>query len=71
MNRITPDTAADSVGIQIGDIILSFDGVRIDDDDHLVNQVKLTPLDKEVVLVVFRDGKTMELKARVGATRPE
>ena len=71
VNRITPDTAAHSVGIQVGDIILSYDGVRIDDDDHLINQVKLTPLDKEVVLVVFRDGRTMELKARVGATRPE
>ncbi|MHB8953862.1 MAG: S1C family serine protease [Pirellulaceae bacterium] len=71
VNRITPDTAADMVGIQIGDIILSYDGVRIDDDDHLINQVKLTPLNKEVALVVFRDGKTMELKTRVGATKLE
>ena len=45
------------MGIQVGDIILSYDGVDIEDDDHLINQVKLTPLDKEVVLVVFRDGQ--------------
>ncbi|NLX54629.1 MAG: trypsin-like serine protease [Planctomycetaceae bacterium] len=71
VNRIDPDTAAESVGIQIGDIILAFDGVRIEDDDHLVNQVKLTPLDKEVSLVVLRDGKTLELHTRVGAPRRE
>jgi serine protease Do len=71
VNRITPDTAAETVGIQVGDIILSYDGVRIENDDHLINQVKLTPLNKEVVLVVFRDGKTMEFKPRVEATKPE
>ncbi len=59
------------MGIQIGDIILSFDGVRIEDDDHLVNQVKLTPVDKEVSLVVLRDGKTLELKTRVSAPKAE
>jgi serine protease Do len=71
VNRITPDTAAETGGIQIGDIILSFDGVRIENDDHLVNQVKLTPVDKEVSLVVLRDGKTLELKTRVSAPKAE
>jgi len=33
--------------------------------------VKLTPLDKEVSLVVLRDGKTLELHTRVGAPRRE
>ena len=70
VNRITPDTAAETGGIQIGDIILSFDGVRIENDDHLVNQVKLTPVDKEVSLVVLRDGKTLELKTRVSLRKP-
>jgi serine protease Do len=71
VNRITPNTAAESVGIRIGDIILAFDGIQIEDDDHLVNQVKLTPLNKEVALVVLRDGKTLELKTRVGGPARE
>ena len=71
VNHINPDTAAESVGIQIGDIILAFDGVRIEDDDHLVNQVKLTPVDKEVSLVVLRGGKTLELRTRVGAPKSD
>ena len=68
VNGITPDTAAEEVGILVGDIILSYDGVDIEDDDHLINQVKLTPVDKEVSLVVYREGKTVELKTRVGAS---
>ena len=60
---MTPNTAADEIGIQVGDVILSFDGVRIDDDDHLVNQVKLTPIGKSVPVVVLRDGMTVEFKA--------
>ncbi|MCU0959210.1 MAG: trypsin-like peptidase domain-containing protein [Pirellulaceae bacterium] len=71
VNRITPDTAASESGVQIGDIILTYDGVRIENDDHLVNQVKLTPVGREVPLVVLRNGQTLEIKARVGAQRPE
>jgi serine protease Do len=61
VNRITPNSAAEVSGILVGDIILLFDGVRIDDDDHLVNQVKLTPVGKETAVVVLRDGKSLEL----------
>lgn len=63
VNRVTPDTAAEETGIQVGDIILMFDDVRIEDDDHLVNQVKLTPIGKKVAILVLRDGESLELTA--------
>ena len=68
VNGITPDTAAEDVGIEVGDIILVYDGVNIEDDDHLINQVKLTPINKEVTLTLYRDGRTVELKTKVGAS---
>jgi serine protease Do len=68
VNGITPDTAAEDVGIEVGDIILVYDGVEIEDDDHLINQVKLTPINKEVALTLYRDGRTVELKTKVGAS---
>ncbi len=71
VNRVTPNTAAEKSGIQVGDVILLFDGIRIDDDDHLVNQVKLTPLGKEVPVVVLRDGKSLEFKAVLWAQQDE
>ncbi|MFW6170625.1 MAG: S1C family serine protease [Planctomycetota bacterium] len=63
VNRVNPDTAAEETGIEVGDVILMFDNVRIDDDDHLVNQVKLTPVGEKVSLLVLRDGKPMKLTA--------
>lgn len=63
VNKVTPDTAADASGIEVGDVILYFDGVQIDDDDHLVNQVKLTPVGKEVPIVLLRDGKSIKFTA--------
>jgi serine protease Do len=63
VNRVNPDTAAEETGIEVGDVILSFDNIRIEDDDHLVNQVKLTPVGKQVSIVVLRDGKAVELTA--------
>ena len=48
VNRVNPNTAAEETEIQVGDVILMFDDVRIEDDDHLVNQVKLTPIGKKV-----------------------
>ena len=48
VNRVNAGTVAESVGILVNDVILTYDGVEIDDLDHLVNQVKLTPLGREV-----------------------
>ncbi len=69
VNSITRNTAAEQIGIQIGDVILAFDGVRIEDDDHLVNQVKLTPVGKQVEVVVLREGKTLEYQAVMTAQK--
>ncbi len=67
VNRVTPGTAADRTGVQVGDVILFFDGIRIDNDDHLVNQVRLTPIGKEVRMIVLRDGESVKLDAVLNA----
>jgi serine protease Do len=46
-------------------VILEFDGRRVDDDNHLVNLVSLTPLGREIDLTIFRDGRSQPLKVRV------
>ncbi len=63
---VTPQSAADKAHIQSGDVILEYNGVVIEDDDHLVNQVKLTPTGKDVSLLLFRKGRTMRVTAKLG-----
>ena len=66
ISRIEPESAASKSDLQIGDIILKYDGFAIDDDKHLVNQVKLTPLGKRVEVQVMRNRKSMSIRVQIG-----
>lgn len=66
VTAITPKSPAEFAKIQVGDIILEFDGIRIEDDSHLINLVSLTPVEKEVELELLRDGEPQSLRVKVG-----
>lgn len=66
ISGITPNSPAAGTDMQRGDVILEFDGVRIEDDSHLVNQVSVTPIDSEVSILIYRDGTSKTLTVRVG-----
>jgi serine protease Do len=51
------------------DVVLEFRGIRIEDDNHLVNLVGLTEVDKEVPIVVFRDRRKVTVMVKVGDWR--
>lgn len=63
---IKPGTPAALSGLREDDVILEFDGHRIEDDEHLIKVVAFTQTSKEVTVVVFRQGKTTQLKLKVG-----
>lgn len=48
---------AAKANLQRGDIIVQFNGNNVDNDDHLVAQVGLTPLGSRVPMIIYRDGK--------------
>jgi len=54
---IKPDSPAEMAGLQYGDVILEIDGVPVENDDHLVQLVGLTRMDRPVEVVLIRDGK--------------
>lgn len=43
--------------LQRGDIIVQFNGSSVDNDDHLVAQVGMTPIGSVVPMIIYRDGK--------------
>ena len=63
---VTKGSPAEAAGLQAGDVILQIDGVRVEDDAHLINLVSLIEVGKRVPLVIFRDGKTLTLSVDVG-----
>ncbi|MGI3170679.1 Do family serine endopeptidase [Pseudooceanicola sp. C21-150M6] len=61
-----PEGPAMEAGMKAGDVIVSFDGVEVDDTRGLVRQVGATQVGKTVRVMVWRDGKTETLKVTLG-----
>ncbi len=57
-----PNSPADLAGLVGGDIITSFDGMEVKDDDEMLNLLKATPIGKSVDVVYLRDGETKNTK---------
>ncbi len=66
---VTKEGPAEVAGVEIGDVILSFDGTEIAEMRDLPRAVAGTPVDKTVRMVVSRKGKTQTLKVTVGRLR--
>jgi serine protease Do len=64
---ITPGSPAEEIGLLPNDVILEFDGEPIDDDDHLVSLVSMTPTNEEVRIRVFRNGQPLSLEVTVAS----
>lgn len=61
-----PEGPALEAGMEAGDVILSFDGVDVEDTRGLVRQVANTAVGAEVRVLVFRDGETETLRVTLG-----
>ena len=62
---VVPKSPAALAEILAGDVILKFKGLDVEDDTHLVNLVKLTPVGESVPVEVFRKGKRVQLDVAV------
>ncbi len=62
---VDPGSPADNAGVTVGDIIVEFDGKKVEDIRSLSKLVKLTTPGSEVAILVLRDGKEMELRGTV------
>jgi serine protease Do len=65
LSQIEPGSPAEQAGMQAGDVIVQFNGIRIENDNHLITVVGLTPLDAEVPVVVYRKGEALTLNVKV------
>ena len=66
VTSVTVESPAAKAGLRVGDVILQFNTTQIESDSHLVNTVSLTQVGKEIPVIVFRDGNSVELKVTVG-----
>ena len=66
VSQVSPGSAAEKAGIKIGDVVVRYDGKRVEDSTLLRNQVAATEPGTAVDVVVMRNGKEHTVKATVG-----
>jgi serine protease Do len=57
---------AEAAGVKIGDVIVTFQGKKVEDLDRLVDLVGLEPPGRRIKLQVLRDGKPKDFEFQLG-----
>ena len=52
--------------MQINDVIVEYNGVRVERDTHLIGLVKLTEVGERVPIVIYRDGHRLSMFVEIG-----
>ena len=57
VKNVRSGSPAETARLQRGDIIVEFNGNSVENDDHLVTQVGLTPIGDTIPMIIYRGGK--------------
>jgi len=71
VSDVTEDSPADKAGLKRGDVIISFDGQKIEEIHDLPYLVATTPVGKRVRIEIIRNGKEEDLEAVITESRQE
>lgn len=66
INNVVDDSPAEKAGLEVGDVILQFNGKTISDNDDLVKAVRSTSPGDKIEVVVLRNGKNKSLEVEIG-----
>ncbi|HCK75759.1 MAG TPA: hypothetical protein DHW07_01285 [Gammaproteobacteria bacterium] len=61
ISRITPDSPAAQSGLQTGDVIIGFNGLKVKNTRQLPRMVAKAPVGKSATVSVLRDGKELDI----------
>ena len=62
---ITEESPASRAKLLVNDVLLKFNQIKIENDDHLSSMVSLTPLNEKVELLVFRNRKPITITVQL------
>jgi serine protease Do len=65
ITRVEDDSPAAKAGLKTGDVVLEYNGQRIEGTEQFVRMVRETPVGRQARLLVSRDGSTQTLTATI------
>ena len=69
ITRVEDDSPAAKAGLKVGDVVLEYNGQRLEGTEQFVRMVRETPEGRQARLVVSRDGSTQTLNATIAARK--
>ena len=66
ITRIRPDSPAETGGLKAGDVILQYNGTRVEGMEQISRMVRDTPVGKDVKVDIIRNGAPLSLTIRIG-----
>jgi serine protease Do len=69
ITRVEDDSPAAKAGLKVNDVVLTYNGTRVEGMEQFSRFVRETPPGRDVKLLISRDGNTLTLTARIGARK--
>ncbi len=69
VTRIDENSPAEKAGLKMGDVILEYNGVKVDGIEQFSRMVRETPAGREAKIQVFRNGASQSIMAKIGSHR--
>ncbi len=66
VTQVEDDTPAGKAGLKVGDVVLEYNGQRIEGTEQFVRMVRETPVGRQIKLGVNRQGTPMTMMATIG-----
>ncbi|RJP19966.1 MAG: Do family serine endopeptidase [Candidatus Omnitrophota bacterium] len=71
VKEVNPDTPGEKAGLKTGDLIIRFEGKKVEGNEHLITMVAGTAVGSEVELTILREGKEQTIKLILDERPPE
>jgi serine protease Do len=69
ITHVEEDSPASRAGFKSGDVVLEYNGQKVDGFEQFSRLVRETPVGREVKVLISRDGSTQTLVAKIAARR--
>jgi serine protease Do len=66
VGQVYPTSPAAAGGLRDGDVILRFQDIEVNDLNHLINLVSMTPIGQAADMIIWRDKRQYTLRVTVG-----